>query len=172
MSLAGCSLPFFSSKQTPEPVSQEKKIPALTEIVKTVQANLFEDEEAITTEAEPQLEEQESNEPGELLTLTLEEDFVEDVIFVDPDVLPEPEFLTEDLIEELPEIEVTDEEIIPFEELPTENLAKLIPEATLALALEEPEIMSPKKEIPQGALPSTGAVSPLSNLWGWVKSWF
>ncbi len=168
-------------------IAQEE--PSLfTQIVEAVQASVFEDEpEEVFGEPDVEAELVEE-EP------LFEQELVEAVQFLEPEVVAEPEevipAIEGDLFLEMPVAEeVTAEEITAEEWELFEQLEKEIQQAEEALAeqeemvpaltaeevseiMEEEELAAPETVVPAGALPSTGAASPLASLWGWVKSWF
>lgn len=167
-----------------EDVISQEEVSLFTQIVGAVQASVFKEEEVESSLEEVLVEE----EP------LFGEGFLEEVNFIESEVVAEPEVvipvIQEDLFLEMPVAEeVMVDEITADDWASFEQLEEEIRQAEEALAeqeemvpaltpeevkeiIEEEELVAPEIVVPVGALPSTGAASPLASLWGWVKSWF
>lgn len=144
--------------------------PAFTKLVKTIQANLFDEEEVDEADLlEEEIDPTDVENPG---VLELDETFVKQVEFIEPDIIPSEDTVGEEIIldEEEVIIESLEESDDSKEEVTSEISEDISPlEET---PIEIPAVEIPEEIIPAGALPSTGTPSPLATLWGWVKSWF
>ena len=200
MGLAGCSLPFFSQKKVVKElpsVEVEEAYESAEKVVEEIQAvenqEIKKDEtiwntEKIEEEETPILKDLEASVFEEEEEIVLEEEVMEEVIIgglVEGEEM-EPELYVEEMLPDMEEglVSVV-EDSSPSEGFLEDDIEQVLEEEAEVLDIISPEVVMlvveiekeeelliEDIEIPAGALPSTGAISPLASLWGWVKSWF